>query len=116
MVVEGYVENGMVTVRLFHFSVFLDGPPFALENVAIFPDKHLGTCQATLQLPVEPSFRYDGKLSAMRLRIRTAVTYREIHRNGWHVVDTVEVVHAVAVGDVFLTAKNIDNLSSASSK
>ena len=45
----------------------------------------------------------------MRLAVGAAVTHGEVGCAGRHVVDAMEVVHAVAIGNVALAAQDIDD-------
>ena len=46
---------------------------------------------------------YYRKLASMRFAVGAAMSYGEVSGTSRHVVDAVEVVHAVLVGDVGLT-------------
>ena len=45
----------------------------------------------------------------MRLVIGTAMTYGQVHCDGRHMLNTLEVVHTVGIGDIALTTKDVDN-------
>ena len=87
--------------------VFLDGPSLALQQSAVLTHEHLLGILVTLQAPVEPGQGRDRELTTMGLTIGTTMTHGIVDGTGRHVVDTVEVVHTVLVGDILLATQQI---------
>ena len=96
-------------LSLLHFLVLLNCPALALREAAVLALEHLCGLLVALQLPIEPAECNNGELAAMRLPIGATVTHGIIRCTGRHVVNPMEVVHAVLVGDVLLAAKDVDD-------
>ena len=103
------LHDGITYPRLAGCFVQLQRPALALCQAGGVTLEITGSGGVALQLPVEPGPCGDGELSAVRLTVGAAVTYRKVGSVCGHVLNAVEVVHAVLVGDVFLAAEDVDD-------
>ena len=90
-------------------SVLFYRPSLALQDSTVLAHEHLLRLSITLQLPLQPSQGSNCELTTMGLTIGTAMPYGEVDGTGRHVVNAVEVIHAVLVGNIFLTTQQIHN-------
>ena len=93
--------------QLFEEFVRLEGPILALEELRVLADEHLGGLLVALQLPLEPSKGGNGELATVRLTISASVPYWEVDGTAGNMLDALEVVHTIAVGDILRTTEHI---------
>ena len=89
--------------RLLYLGVLLERPVLAVFQTIVLALEHLGTFLAALQLPVKPSQGHHCELTTMRFAIGSAMTNGKVGSTSRHVVDLVEVVHTIAIGDILWT-------------
>ena len=94
-------------LQLFEEFVRLEGPILALEELRVLADEHLGGVLVALQLPLEPGKGGNGELATVRLTISASVTNGEVDGTAGNMLDALEVVHTVAIGDILLTTEHI---------
>ena len=77
---------------LLNLGVLLQCPVGTLQDSWITTYEHLRSFLVALELPVEPGTGHDSELTTMRLVISTAMTYRQVHCNGWYVLNALEAI------------------------
>ena len=100
--------------NLFQFIellVFLQSPLLALQESGGAALEHLRSLLVALQLPLQPGQSRNSEFSTMRLTIGTAMTYGEVHSKSRYVVDAMEIVHTITIGDIGLTTEQVHNRS-----
>ena len=83
-------------------------PSLTLLQSTRLTKQHLSGFGFTFELPVEPSNGRDTELTAMRLTIGSTMSNRIVDSNSRHVVDAMEVVHAIGISNVTLATKHIE--------
>ena len=89
---------------LLHLGVLFQRPVLALQNGRTVATEHLRGLLIAFQLPVERGTGNDGKLTTVGLVVSTTMTYGLVHGDSGHVVDALEVVHTIVIGNVALAA------------
>ena len=97
----------LASAQAFHVGLY--SPAVALEYAGRPADEHPGCASVSFEHPVEPCQGDYAELSAVGLAVGAAMSDGIVHRYGHYVVDPVEVVHAVLIGDVLGTAEQVEH-------
>jgi len=95
--------------QLLEKLIALDRPSLTLLESAWIAEQHLASFSIALELPIEPGNGRNAELATMRLTIGASMTDRIVDSYDWHVVDTMEIVHAIGIGNVTLATEQIEH-------